>query len=82
MQEGACLEGRQTLGRKNFKSQPPVEGALRQVVTWPYSQEKHTGNWKTIPDSNYLHLGKKQVIPTYEVTSRPVFIHCLITRFH
>lgn len=75
MQVKACLEGRQTL-RQIVSNQPPVEGALRQVVTWSFC-EKHTGNWKTIPDSNYLHL-EKASNTNHEVTSRPVFIHCLI----
>ena len=37
MLEGELLEGRQIVD-KSFKAQTPAEGALTQVLTWPYSE--------------------------------------------
>lgn len=45
-----------------------MEGALTQVLTWPYSEEKHIETYKEMLESNYLHLRKIREAPTQKVT--------------
>lgn len=81
--KGSFLKEGRYEAKKSFKAQIPVEGALTQTLTCPYSEEKHTETHLEIPDSNYQLLGKTQEVATYKVTSRLcLYIAQYNRRFH